>query len=644
MFFLNLSAAEFFTLLGVLGGFTAALYLLDRTKRSRVVSTLRFWTPGMAAEQHHNRKRVREPWSLALQLLGLIMLLLAIAQVKLGSPGRQGRDHVLLLDTSAWTAQQSGASSLLDREKQFAGSYVAALPARDRAMIVRADALVTPATGFTGDHNQLFTAIRDSKPGYSALNFAQALAFAQQARRWGPGERGEIVYIGPGMNDDQTNSANQATAPPRMENLRTILVRPDRQHIGIRSLGVRRSDTGENAWLASLLVKNYGLRPAVARLNVRCAGTSFAPRAILLQPGEEKPVEYEFVTHPGAEFTAALASGDALATDQRVAIQLPRADTLRIAVATSRPQVLQPLFAGNDRLQVRFFESFSREAENWADLVVFDRSAGATKHPSIWIDPPKDGSPLPVKASIADAAMTNWNPDTALSVGLHAKERHIQNAEVFQTFDGDLSVLNAAEGPMVVARNAGAQHAKLAVIGFDPFQSELRFKVTTPLLFANLLRWVSPDVFRPVETSAERIGAVTVALDPDERPDAIRVLNDQNAPEPFFARKDSLQIFAQRPEILRVQSPSRERVLSITLPDVAANEWKPPSNALSGVPRWPSYGASAIDLWKWLALAAAVILFIEWMLFGRRRAAIRRIKPVAHAAVADERERELVSR
>ena len=37
---------------------------------------------------------------------------------------------------------------------------------------------------------------------------------------------------------------------------------------------------------------------------------------------------------------------------------------------------------------------------------------------------------------------------------------------------------------------------KTAVIGFDPLEGDLKFELTTPLLFADLLRWLSPEAFR----------------------------------------------------------------------------------------------------------------------------------------------------
>jgi hypothetical protein len=218
MFFLNLTAGEFLTLLGALSGFVAALYLLDRTKRKKVVSTLRFWVPAFTAEEQQSRKRMREPWSLVLQLVSLLLLLLAIAQLQWGSRERRGRDHVVLLDTSAWAGELQSQETLIDREKDAASRYLAALPSRDRVMFVRADALATPVTPFTSDRGLVMNAVKGSRPELSALNIEQALSFAGQAQSWSGGQPGEIVYIGPQLMGENDRPL------PAIPNLRAILV------------------------------------------------------------------------------------------------------------------------------------------------------------------------------------------------------------------------------------------------------------------------------------------------------------------------------------------------------------------------------------------------------------------------------------
>ena len=139
MFFLNLSLAEFITALAAVTGIVTALYLLDRAKKKRVVSTLRFWVDARQVDEQRRRKRVREPWSLILQLASLLLLLLALAQLQWGTREQAGIDRVLVLDTSSWMAQRTPHGTLEDEAKRLARRYINALPDRDRILILPAD-------------------------------------------------------------------------------------------------------------------------------------------------------------------------------------------------------------------------------------------------------------------------------------------------------------------------------------------------------------------------------------------------------------------------------------------------------------------------------------------------------------------------
>jgi hypothetical protein len=146
----------------------------------------------------------------------------------------------------------------------------------------------------------------------------------------------------------------------------------------------------------------------------------------------------------------------------------------------------------------------------------------------------------------------------------------------------------------------------------------MRFEVTTPLLFANLLRWLSPEAFRSVDITAGRVGTATVALEKTESAAGLRVIDQRGFTVPFTVRDQTLELFASRPSIVRVLSADRDRVLSLTLPDIGEAEWKPAVGISTGVPSARSFAPTAIDLWQWLAILGGLGLLTEWLLFGRR--------------------------
>ncbi len=644
MFFLNLTAGEFFALLGAIGGVVTALYLLDRSKRKKIVSTLRFWPTVAAAAEQTRRKRMHQPWSLILQLLSLTLLLLAIAQLQWGSRAGRSRDHVLLLDTSVWSGAKAPGGSVIDRERQRAAQYLAALPSQDRIMLVRVDALPLPGTPFTSNREQLLNVLRDATSGASALDLSQAFSFAKQAQTWSGGTPGEITYIGPRrIGPDQLVEAIPA-------NLRVITVPVDGENAGIRNMSVKRGEEGGNSWEAAVTLKNEGLSPRRLTLRMQFAGTRFAPRVYILRPGEEFTAKYNFVTNTAGRLLAEIDSDDSLFSDNRAELQLPANKNLTVAAYTKRRDLLRPLLDANHHLTVHYFDPSEYMMKPAADLVLLDSFApqGMPLVPSLWLHPSKENSPLPIKTAVKDAVIKTWHTDALLQTGLRTREDRIGEAEVFGNLNGAVPVASVAEGPVIAAIPNGPSHPKSAVVGFDPFAGNFRFSITTPLLFANLLQWLAPEAFLQTNFTADHVGSAAVPLAADEEASQLRVSDERGFAVPFTVREHTLQLFVDQPKIVHVVSGNNyQRTLSLTLPNVEGGQWNPPTSVATGLPPTRSGLPASLDLWKWLACLGGLGIFAEWWLFGReRRAAIKR--PSVPAARKNQttprREKELISR
>ena len=519
MFFLNLTATEFLALFGILGGLISLLYLLDRSKRRKMVSTLRFWTPARSAAGQQSRKKVRDPLSFLLQLAALLLLLLAIAQLQWGKRERQGHDHLLLIDTSAWSAQirADNSGSVIDEEKRLALKYVHGLAKRDRVLIARVSGIASPVTSFTNDQAQLAKAISETEPDFSALSLDQAFDFAKQAqanqRQAGSrGMPGDVLYLGPGM------AASEVTTAKPPERLRVITVTPRTDDIGLTRLEVHRDPRTGNGWQATITAKNYGPTQRETRVDSQFGVSHFTPRRIQLAAGQEASTTVNFTTTGPGKLEIRLASGHSLAVDDTASIGLPDAAVLSVDVFTDRPDVLRPLLQADHRLTANLYSTKSYTPHPAADVMLIDgfAPAKAPQLPALWINPPREHSPLRIKDTVKDAIVAVWHSESGVSSGLHAKETRIPEANVFEAFQGDVPVASVATGDVVLGRTASANHPALAAIGFDPLSSPLRYEVTTPLLVSHLLNWLAPESRRQTEFTARPLGAATVTLDVNE--------------------------------------------------------------------------------------------------------------------------------
>jgi Aerotolerance regulator N-terminal len=620
MHLLNLTLGQFLALFGSLAALMLALYLLDRARRRQVVSTLRFWNSAAQPAMAARRRRIQQPWSLVLQLASLALLLLAIAQLRLGLPALAARDHVLILETSAWMAATpaSATRSLMEMARQKARAYVRAVPPRDRIMLLRADALTTPATAFEPDRGKLLEAIAASRPGATALNLQQALAFARRIQAQSGRRAGEIVFVGTGL------IAGREGAMPRLPNLRILSVPGAIENCGLRRIGVRRAAGASGAWDVYVSVRNYGAAPRTATLVLSLAGSAAATQRLSLPPGAGGEASFQLDARAGGPLTVQLLPHDAFPGDDRAVVELPARKTLRVTVYSDEPDLLRPMLAASPQVTATFRPPAEYRPGSAGELLILDRFSPPVppQTDAIWIDPPPESSPVPVRMRVTNEPFARWLAGDPLGAGLRTRDFRLASASVFEAAPDDVKIGEVAGGPVIVARPG---RPKIAVLGFHPALSAMRYELATPLLFANLLRWMAPAVFRRWELNAGSVGAVKVALEGEVKPADWRVVRDDGQPVPFTVREHALEFFSGTPGTVRVMAGDREYVYSLTLPQLWEARWDPPADARRGLPRFAAGLGGARDLWPWLALAGGAGWLADWMLFGTRRRAVLRV-------------------
>ncbi len=255
---------------------------------------------------------------------------------------------------------------------------------------------------------------------------------------------------------------------------------------------------------------------------------------------------------------------------------------------------------------------------------------------AIWIAPPASDSPVPVRETRNAARLEKWNTGTELGAGLRTEEVVLESAEIFTPAPGDITVAEAAGGPILIARET--QNVKQAIFGFHPGLASMRGQIATPLLMANILKWMAPGVFRQTEIEAGTVGTVNVAVDKNTDASTVRVLDEQQRPLPFTIDSGNLRFFSGAPGTVSVVMGSRQLVYSLTLPDVPDSAWKPPASVKRGIPRAALDGVLQTDLWPWLAVLGGIGLLLDWLLFGRSR--VFRLRPSKTTAPVASRMRK----
>ena len=480
-------------------------------------------------------------------------------------------------------------------------------------MLVRADGLATPATGFESNHRAVEQAVAASQPGATALNLEQALEFARQIQQLSARRAGEIMFIGSGRVSEREAASLALLSTP---NLRIAPVADEVENCGLRKIGLRRSATSPDVWEIFVSVRNYGRKPRTVNLALKFGGAPAGSQTLSLPAGAEQEAVFERRTRAAALLEARLLTHDAFPADDRAVIELPEQKTLSVVVYSDDPQSLKPMLEAHPHVRAVFRSSADYSASPDAGLVILDRfrPTSPPRVDSIWIDPPAGGSPISVRTTLSKVRVTRWHSENSLGEGLRSSDLILESASVLEAAPGDIKIAEVDAGPVIVARPG---KPRTVVIGFHPARSALRYELSTPLLFANALRWMAPDIFLRRDLIAGTVGTVNAAVSADLKPSDVRVTQEDGRALPFTLHNRTLHFFSGAPGMVRVTAADRELVYSLVLPEIADSRWDPPKDVKRGVPSRRLNPSAPIDLWQLLACLGAAGLLIDWALYGR---------------------------
>ena len=589
--FANLTLGEFLALLLPLAAVVIVLYLYDRSRRQRVVSTLRFWPPEAERRRLIRRKKIRQPLSFVLQLLALLLLVLAIADLRFRG-NRPPRHHVVLLDASAWMRAANGAAggTLMDAARQAALAYLRAIPLHDPVMVVRADGNPGSLTGFTTDRHRLAQAVRGIEPGWTALDLEAAVELAADALELAVGDRsradgsaalGEVAYIG---NGRLAGDAAGRLDTRRLPFFRYIRVGEEIGDRGIRSLAARRTPDDPTRWEVSVELINNDTEEHVLQSEFRFSKRLLTTEEIRLEPGGSREISFLLRAPSAGSLEVVLRPADSFPANDRARINIPAFTPKQVSVYSEQPSALGTLLTASPHLQPEFHPPKDYDVDRPSgDLTVFDRFVPRQlpQGDAIFFDPPRASSPVNVKRVVRNTRITHWSSSHPLAKGLRNRDVILNRTSVFEPQPDDLRIAECSAGPVIVARSVGG--SRQVFFGFHPVRAGLEKHLATPLLFANALAWLLPDIFRVTEIVARAPGWVDIPLAEGEE-ETVQFESSDDPALTWVVGREHLRFYSGQPGTVAVRTSSRESHFALTLPEAGADQWMPSREVLRGVP------------------------------------------------------------
>ena len=634
MNWLALSPVEVGAVWSALAALALWLYLHHRRPQHRRVSTLRFWASVQPVAQPR-RRRLREPWALLAQVLFLLLLILALANPRWGVTF-EGRSVVIVLDTSIWSqVRPAGASPWIDTERQEAQRVLDSLPSADRVLLLPAEADAPPILPFTTDRGALRRAIAEAPTSSSNANIPRALEMGKAAL--GGSRRGLLVYVGPGMVDEQqahgldefraaTENPDDNRGQPQFL-VRLVGGETPVQNRGITRLSLRRDAAQPDRWRLLTQLKNYSDTKTNVVLKLSVSGQPLGQRTISMSPGELTNAENEFIWEKGGLLQAEISPSDALEADNRAVVNLPTFRVIRVAVFTGNspfPTDLLTVLSSNPYLRTEVVPP-GMNAGVSPDVAIYQGSSvpGQLAFNSIWFL----SGPASAAASHS-VRVVGWNTQHPATRWVRTHDVSVRNPAVINMLPTD-TILASTEGnppaPLILAREQNGH--RVLIIGFDPHNSNFPLQSGFPLLMAGGMEWMTHSV----DESADSLSTGELDLPGP----ATRIIAPSGKDVPFARKGQDVHLLATEPGLYRViapgGAPNGETSVAVNTPLLPAQRMTLTPSETARVESEPLQQAGW-DLWRLLVLLGIVALWLEWWLYysGRenRRAMEMRATPV----------------
>ncbi len=588
MSWLNPLAAWWFLLVPAL----LILYILRPRPRRKPVPSLRLWQtlPQIERSRAHVRRPPRSIL-LLLQLLLLVAGVLALLQPALTAPA--GRHLVILLDASASMQAQDGGTRRFERAVAEARRLARSLGPDDEATLLRVGAAVsTLCSACTGV--DLAARLDTVRPDAGEADMGTALSVAAGlAGRLDPG-RVETVVI----SDGAFAALPEGGLPPAM---RLISVGSAVDNRAITALAARRPPDGSPGYTAYARVDNTGSETARLAITAWADTVPLPTRQVTVPPGEHADLIWPLPAGT-ARFTVRLPAGDALALDDQAVLFLPDAGQQRVLINSAEPDLYRrvlgaipgvvPTTDRNSGVSLTIIEGRLPDPLPAGGLLLVNPS----------------GDLLPAEGTMS--AVQPLAPESAHPVlaGLDLGALLVEQATSLAPVTWLDPLVQTAQGPLLLAGTRDGR--RVAVLTFDPRESNLPKLASFPLLMANLVKWLDPlagqGALRPGDPVALPPGAVVVGSDGQRTTvGAGAVYNGTTQPGLY-------QVLVGGRE---------ERTFAVNMVDAAESNLAPQPHPELDRQAPPAVAAPLTkqEYWPPLAALALGLLGLEWLVFCWKR-------------------------
>ena len=609
------------------------LYSLRPARRRAVVASTALWTEALRERQRGFglQKLLRN-----LSLLALLLCALALA-LALADPGwlthaSEPGDVVLIVDVSASMQAAAGPHTRFERAMREAARRVDTLAGDARMLVIASGRRPRLLSSFESDKQTLHEALSRLAPTDEAGRPRAALTLAASLLR--NRDRGRTVFITDAAFDEAPELAGAG--------VELHVVGTAGRNVAITRFDLRREPGAGDRFQLLLALRNYTGDALAVPVGVRLDERAVYTQEVSLPARGRVSLVVPFAGRASGRASAHLDHDDDLGADNHAFAVLGIDEALRIALYTEGNFYLESALGALPNVLLTRRDALGTHLPRDAqvhDLVVIDRLPAPALPPGSYllIDTVPPGLPFAQSGPPVAHPVVEGKGTSALVRDLDLSALRIDAARRVRSGTAGAATLHrllwAAETPLALA--FAHDDVRVVYLGFDVTQSNFPVQAAFPVFAHRSVAWLrgAGQRFSPTATAAGEPYAIRVPMSQRElilrTPGGDGAVYEVRGGELLFDRTSEAGIYRYTR-----QDPfgDAHRFFAVTLADEAESDIGP--RAVPAPPARPAradaaFARTTAALWPWLAMAALLLLGLEWWFSvqppsGRRGIGLRR--------------------
>jgi len=589
-------------------------YLLKRKRVVKLVSSTILWQRFISDNQANAPfQKLRHNWLLVLQIILLVLAVLALSRPFYAGLTTNSSFKVVILDASASMKSTDVVPSRFEKAKEEALKLVDSLQGNAEMLVLQAGGSTEVKQSATANKAALRRAISSCHSTDSGTRLTEALKLAATMARDKKLPEIHLFSDGIALGLDEFENKNLAVF--------YHCIGQRGNNLGITTLDIRENPENRAQRAIYTSVANYSSNAVQTSLELLFDNQIIDARAISIPAGEISPQVFLASQSKDGVFSVHITAKDDMESDNQASIVSLLPVPAKVLLVTKGNRFLEKALKAGANVVLNVQSDCPAKTDDY-DLVVLDDVV-----PTVW--------PKPNVLAI-HVCNTNWfgswskveAPTIVDWKNVHPLLRYINldNVEISESLavktpSWAVSLVDAQRTPLLLAGELN--HQKIVWVGFDTLQSTWPLRISFPIFVANAVEWLNPVTTKSTQLMVH--GGDTVRFGVNQElttAEAVlpngdkHALNVKGVREIVFSETDHQGVY-------HIKAGTNDMTFCVNILDALESNTQPKQEIQFG--KFNMVTASSIkranvEIWRWIAAGALIVLLFEWWFYHRRTA------------------------